>query len=431
MESEKKGSRGLIAVVLAAGLGTRMKSSLPKVLHRLCGKSLIKRASELLQKLPLERKIVVVGSHADLIRKELPEDFEFAIQDKPLGTAHAVLSVKSLLSGWTGDVLILCADTPLLTFETIEKFIQKHQQGHYCGTVLTGRLTNPTGYGRIVRKNSGEEIAKIVEENDATIYEKATEEINSGTYCFQWPVLSEALGDLQLHQDKNELYLTDVVQVMTLNKQPVGAYCVEDSKEILGINSRVQLAESEKILRSRVLDRWMKNGVTIIDPSSTFIDESVRLGEDTTIYPFTMIEGEATIGKGCSIGPFTHIRGKTVLEDYSELGNFVEVKASRVGLKSKAKHLTYLGDTTIGQGVNIGAGTITANYDGQKKYPTQIEDGAFIGSGTIMVAPVRIGKKAITGAGAVVTRGKDVPDGETVVGVPAKPFKKIKSGNNL
>jgi bifunctional UDP-N-acetylglucosamine pyrophosphorylase/glucosamine-1-phosphate N-acetyltransferase len=252
----------------------------------------------------------------------------------------------------------------------------------------------------------------------------AIEEINSGTYCFDWEILEGALNEIQVHPDKNELFLTDVIEILTAKKGHVGAYCAEDAREVLGINSRRQLAEAEKVLRTRILDHWMDNGVTILDPQSTFIDETVVIGQDTIIHPFTVIEGEVTIGQKCIIGPFAHIRTKTVLMNRAEIGNFVEVKSSRIGEHVKAKHLTYLGDTIVGEGVNIGAGTITANYDGKKKHPTHIEDGAFIGSGTILVAPVCVGKGAVTGAGSVVTRGKDVPEGTTVIGVPAKILKK-------
>jgi bifunctional UDP-N-acetylglucosamine pyrophosphorylase/glucosamine-1-phosphate N-acetyltransferase len=415
--------KGMSALILAAGLGKRMKSSLPKVLHQICGKSLVRRAADLTLQLPLEKRIVIIPPNADSIRKELPEHFECVIQEKPMGTADAVLSAKSLFKGWRGDLLILCGDTPLLTLGTLKKFIEKHREGHYHGTVLTGKLTNPAGYGRIVRKNS-DDLNKIVEESHASVFELAIEEINSGTYCFDWESLEDALKEVQIHTDRNELFLTDTIEALTERKKKIGAYCVEDSREILGINSRRQLAEAEKVLRLRILEHWMDQGVTILDPQSTFIDETVVIGQDTIIHPFTMIEGEVSIGRNCVIGPFAHIRTKSTLRDGVEIGNFVEVKASQVGEYTKAKHLSYLGDAVVGQNVNIGAGTITANYDGKKKHVTHIEDGAFIGSGTIMVAPVCIGKEAVTGAGSVVTRGKDVPQGATVVGVPARKFKK-------
>jgi bifunctional UDP-N-acetylglucosamine pyrophosphorylase/glucosamine-1-phosphate N-acetyltransferase len=423
VESKKNNTKAMSVLILAAGLGTRMKSTLPKVLHNICGKSLIRRAAELSLKLPLEKRIVIIPPNGDSIMSELPKDFEYVVQEKPLGTGHAVLSAKALLKNGAGDLLILCGDTPLLTLETLKKFIEKHREGHYHGTVLTGKLGNPAGYGRIVRKGSGE-LSKIVEESEATVFEMAIEEINSGTYCFDWEILEGALNEIQVHPGKNELFLTDVIGVLTAKKGHVGAHCAEDAREVLGINSRCQLAEAEKVLRTRILDYWMDNGVTILDPQSTFIDETVVIGQDTIIHPFTVIEGEVTIGKKCVIGPFAHIRAKTVLMDRVEIGNFVEVKSSQIGEHVKAKHLTYLGDAIVGQGVNIGAGTITANYDGKKKHPTHIEDGAFIGSGTILVAPVCVGKGAITGAGSVVTRGKDVPEGTTVVGVPARLLKK-------
>ncbi len=424
MESKKNIVRPIIGLVLAAGLGTRMKSSLPKVLHSLLGRSMLARAVDVLTQLGIERKVIVVGPATEaLIKKQFPLGVEFAFQEKQLGTAHAVLSTKPLLENWEGDVLILCADTPLLTFETLKKCVEKHREGHYYGTVLTGQLEDSTGYGRIVRDGLGH-VIKIVEEAQATEVERKIREVNSGTYCFQWPVLSSSLSEVKIHPDKNELYLTDVVEVMISQKKAFGAFCVEKAEEVMGINSRRQLAEANRILRQRVLDRLMDSGVTIVDPQTTFIDETVVIGQDTVVHPFTVIEGEVVIGKNCEIGPFAHIRGGTLLKDRVEIGNFVEVKASELQEHVKAKHLTYLGNAVIGQNVNVGAGTITANYDGQKKHKTVIEDKAFIGSGTILVAPVSVGKGAITGAGAVVTRGKDVPADATVIGVPAKILNK-------
>ncbi|MBI1882641.1 MAG: bifunctional N-acetylglucosamine-1-phosphate uridyltransferase/glucosamine-1-phosphate acetyltransferase [Chlamydiae bacterium] len=411
--------KGMIAIILAAGEGKRMKSSIPKVLHQVCGKSLIRRSAELCGGLPLEKKIVVVSPQGEALEKELPAGFEFAVQEKPLGTAHAVLAARSFLKKWQGDVLILCADAPLLRLETLKKFVEKHEQDQYYGAILTGRLPNPTGYGRIVR-GGNDEVISVVEEAHATVYEKAIEEINSGTYCFDWPALQDALNEIQIHPEKNELYLTDAIQILALQNKPISAYCVDDAHEIMGINSRAQLAQAEKVLRQRVLENLMYQGVTLIDPASTFIDETVEIGQDSVIHPFTVIEGEVKIGRSCEIGPFTHIRGGTNLSDRVEIGNFVEVKASQIGEGTKAKHLTYLGNAQVGPHVNVGAGTITANYDGEAKHTTQIDEGAFVGSGTIFVAPVQMGKRAVTGAGAVVTRGKNIPDGAVVVGVPAK-----------
>jgi bifunctional UDP-N-acetylglucosamine pyrophosphorylase/glucosamine-1-phosphate N-acetyltransferase len=422
VESEKN-MKKLAAVILAAGMGTRMKSEKLKVLHELCGKSLIRRACDLVRKLGVEKTVAVIPPQNEKIKKELPEGVLAAVQEKALGTGHAVLAARSSLQDWKGDILILCADAPLMTEATLKKLIEKHREGHYYGTVLSGLLSNPAGYGRLIRGGSGE-VLKIVEDSQATSYEKSIEEINSGTYCFDWPALSEALDEIQMNPDKNELFLTDAVGIFARQKKTLGAFCAENAGEVLGINSRKQLAEAEKILRDRIRDHWMENGVTLLDPASIFIDEEVEIGTDTVIHPFTMIEGRTVIGKRCVIGPFAHIREKTILHDEVEIGNFVEVKASEIGPKVKAKHLTYLGNARIGSSVNIGAGTITANYDGKTKSVTQIEDGAFIGSGTILVAPVKIGRKAVTGAGAVVTKNKDVPEGEVVIGVPAKRLKK-------
>lgn len=420
----------MACVVLAAGLGTRMKSSIPKVLHRLGGKSLLRRSAELALELKMDKRIAVVSPGVEQYEPELPEGFELAVQDKPLGTAHALLSAAPLLGSWDGDVLILCADAPLMTLKTLRNLVEMHASGGYHGTLLTGKLQNPEGYGRVIRKSSGE-VQKIVEEIQATIYEKAVEEVNSGTYCFDWISLSDALGELQIQPKKNEIFLTDVVETFVRKRKTVAAVCADDAREILGINSRRQLAEAEKVLRFRTLEHWMDNGVTVIDPQTTYIGEDVTIGEDTIVHPFTVIEGKVSIGKRCEVGPYAHIRNNTILRDGVEIGNFVEVKASTLDEHVKAKHLTYLGDTTIGRKVNVGAGTITANYDGKKKSQTVIGEGAFIGSGTILIAPVRVGKDAVTGAGAVVTRGHDVPDGSVVAGIPARELAKSKkSGEN-
>ncbi|MDP3980218.1 MAG: NTP transferase domain-containing protein [Chlamydiota bacterium] len=408
-------------IILAAGIGTRMKSSIPKVLHRVAGKTLLERSIELVGSIKqIEKKIVIIGHGADKVRKRIPDGFDIVIQKPLLGTGHAVMQTVPVLKNFTGNVLILCADVPLLTTRSIKKFIEKHQRGSYDCTVMSGQIENPFGYGRICREGSTDHILKIVEEREATAEEKAIHEINSGIYCFRWPLLNAALKKLRIRPSKKEYYLTDVIEQMP----NVRAFCVDETNQILGINSRDQLAKAEKVLRLRKCRELMAKGVTIVDPDTAYIDDSVEIGADSIIYPCTIIEGRVKIGRFCEIGPFSHIRDGVVLKDHVEIGNFVEVKQSQISSHVKAKHLTYIGDTQIGSNVNVGAGTITANYDGVHKHKTVIGKGTFIGSGTILVAPVNVGHDAVTGAGAVVTKGKNVPHHAVVVGVPARVLNK-------
>lgn len=410
-------------IILAAGSGTRMKSRLPKVLHRVAGKSLLTRSLDLVNSLKkFKKKLVVVGHGANNLGALLPNDC-ISVRQKPLlGTGHALIQTLTPLKQFRGHVLVLCADVPLLKRETLKKFVEKHERGDYDCSILTGCVEDPFGYGRILRDQKAQAIKGIIEEKEANNIEKRIHEINSGIYCFKWTELKKALRKIRIHQSKKEYYLTDVVE--HLKKR--NAYCVADANEIQGINSRSQLAEAEKILRLRKCEALMDKGVSIMDPASTFIDDEVEIGKDSIIYPFTVIEGKVKIGRSCEIGPFSHLREGVILKDEVEIGNFVEVKKSKLAKGVKAKHLTYLGDAEIGEQTNIGAGTITANYDGEKKHLTSIGAKAFIGSGTILVAPVYIGKEAVTGAGAVVTRGKHVPDKSVVVGVPARILRKQK-----
>ena len=421
--------REIIGIVLAAGDSTRMKSDYPKVIHSVAGKTLIEHILDGLKSFSfLTRIIIVVGHHAERITKKLGSSYEYVVQEKRLGTADAVKQCQDKIVDFDGDVLVLAGDVPLITAETLHGLINKHNEEELDITILTGKVQDPTGYGRISRKGN-ENVVKIVEEIDADIFEQAIEEINSGMYCFRWPVLAEALEKVTLNEGKKEFFLTDVIEISAREGYSIDTFMVDDINEISGVNSRIQLAQAEKKIRKRINERHMNEGVTIVDPDSTFIDDEVHIGRDTIIYPFTVIEGPVKIGKDCRIGPFSHIRGGGKLEDEAEIGNFVEVKKCVVGKGTKAKHLTYLGDSTIGSKVNVGAGTIIANYDGKNKHQSEIKDNAFIGSGTILVAPVTIGKGALTGAGSVVLRGRNVPDGATVVGVPAKETKKQVADN--
>jgi bifunctional UDP-N-acetylglucosamine pyrophosphorylase/glucosamine-1-phosphate N-acetyltransferase len=350
---------------------------------------------------------------------------EYILQKEQRGTGHALQQAKPLFQDYPGDALILSGDVPLIREETLKELVKTHRDSNAAGTLLTTELKDPTGYGRVIRKTN-DKIDKIVEESDASLFEKAVEEINSGIYCFHVASLFEVIDTLSAKNRQGEFYLTDVIEILSDKGKELDSVTTADPNEILGVNSREELAKVEKILQHQIKQKHMQSGVTIVDPDSTYIEASVKIGRDTVIFPFTVIEGNTEIGCECKVGPFTRLRTGTVLKNRAEVGNFVETKKTVIGEKAKAKHLSYLGDATIGEGVNIGAGTITANYDGTSKYPTSIGDHAFIGSNTTLIAPVSIGKNAVTGAGSVVVKGQDVPNGGTVVGVPARPLSKRK-----
>lgn len=413
----------MIAIILAAGKSTRMKSDLPKVLHRLCGRPMILYLINLAKNLGIKDIYVVVGHKNELLTDLLKDQAKIVLQKRLLGTADAVNAARQFIEDKDDDVLVLYGDTPLLTDQTLKKLVDIHKRSNNSCTFLTAILKNPTGYGRVVC-NDNDKIIKIIEENSASIYEKVIEEVNVGTYCFKSKDLFKGIEKIKPNTQKGEYYLTDIISIFSKENKSLEAVKVLDADEMIGINSRVDLAKAASIINQRNLTRLMNEGVTIIDPNNTYIDEAVTIGQDTIIYPFTIIERDASIGKECSIGPFVRIRGNTVIKDGAIIGNFVEVVRSIIGENSRVKHHTYLGDTVVGKDVNIGAGTIVANFDGKSKNKTYVEDGAFIGSGTVLVAPIRVGKHAVTGAGCVVTKNKDVPDNSVVVGVPARPLKR-------
>ncbi len=418
--------KNIAAIILAAGEGTRMKSSTPKVLHPICGKPMVQYLIDIINSIGIKKIIIVVGHKADLVRKYL-KGIKFVKQEKLLGTADAVLKAKSILlkDKKVNSVLVFYGDIPLLTPETLRKIIERHLSTGSACTLLTSRLKNPTGYGRIMR-SSGDRIVKIIEEQDASIYEKVVEEINVGVYCFNKDNLFASLGKIRPNNRKKEFYLTDTVEILAKSNLLIDSVSTDDAEEFLGVNTRNDLIEAEQVVRRRVLNNIMQKGVTIIDPANTYVQEGVAIEKDTVIYPYTFMENDVNIGSRCSIGPFVRLRSGTVVEDEVSIGNFVEIVRSRIGKHTKIRHKCYIGDTVIGKRVNIGAGTIVANYDGKHKYKTIIEDGAFIGTGTILIAPVKVGAGATTGAGAIVTKNKNVPAGKTVVGVPAKILKKTK-----
>jgi|CXWL01.1.fsa_nt_gi bifunctional UDP-N-acetylglucosamine pyrophosphorylase/glucosamine-1-phosphate N-acetyltransferase len=409
------------AIILAAGKGTRMKSDVPKVLHKVAGKPVIQYVLDITKDLRSLKTYVVVGHKSEMVKTYLGEGVQVAIQKQLLGTADAVRSVAPYLKSFSGHVLILCGDTPLLDKVIIRQLISKHLKSKVACTVLTARIPEPGTYGRIIR-DQNDAIAAIRERKDATPEEIEINEINVGVYCFRAPLLFETLKKVQLNANKKEFYLTDIVELLLKQGQKVETVVTDDPNVAFGVNTREDLALCESILRQRITKRLMLSGVTIIDPKTIFIDDDVKIGRDTVIHPFTVIQSGVKIGRECSIGPFARLRPGTVVGNKVEIGNYGEISRSKIGDGTIMKHFGFLGDTTIGRNVNVGAGCVTANYDGDEKHKTVIGDHAFIGSDAVLVAPVTIGSKAIVGAGSVVTKGKKVPSNGLAVGVPAKIF---------
>ena len=432
----------LHVVVLAAGRGTRMKSARPKVLHWLAGRPIIEHVLRTADQLRAESTVLVVGHGADEVQTALSNrpNLQFAVQSPQLGTGHALMQAEPALQGKTGTLLLLYGDVPLLAGSTLSRLLEHHRTTRAAATVLTAPLDDPYGYGRIVRDDEGQ-ITRIVEERDASGAERAIREINSGIYCFELGPLFDALHSLATDNSQGEYYLTDLVTIYRQAKRKFETLCLESAEELRGVNSRVDLADLTKTVRMKKAREVMLAGVTLEDPATTYIDADVSIGEDTVIGPGVILEGATTIGERCrlhagvrltnatvgdevtildrsvitdsrvaaraKIGPFSHVRPDSDIGEEAHVGNFVELKKTRLGRKSKANHLAYLGDATIGEAANIGAGTITCNYDGVKKHPTVIEDGAFIGSDSQLVAPVRVGKGAYVAAGSTITQ--DVP----------------------
>jgi len=442
-------------VILAAGQSTRMKSELAKVLHPLAGKPLVQYAVETATQLTSKKPLLVVGHGADEVRRAVGDQVIYVEQREQLGTGHAVLQARPLLEGQHETVVVCYADMPLLSTDTLSRLVELHSKGKGPITMLTVHADEPMGFGRILRDEGGQ-VVGIVEEAVATDTQKKIRELNCGVYCFDGHWLWPHLTQLPL-SPKGEYYLTDLVAMAVAEGQAVEALKISDVTEVLGINDRTHLAQAEAVVRKRINERWMLEGVTLLDPTLIFIDATVRIGQDTIIYPNTYLQGATTIGRQCRLGPNTIVRNSTVgdgctieasviegaiLEEdvdvgpFSHLrkgahlatgvhvGNFGEVKNSYLGPGTKMGHFSYLGDATVGREVNIGAGTITCNYDGQRKHPTIIEDGAFIGSDTMLVAPVRVGAGAKIGAGSVVTH--DIPPGSVAYGVPARVRGKVE-----
>ncbi|MCM8761197.1 MAG: sugar phosphate nucleotidyltransferase [Candidatus Omnitrophica bacterium] len=416
--------KDIVAVVLAAGRGTRMKSDTPKVLHELLGRPMISYVLESLRKSGISDIVIVAGYGADLLKEcESVKGAEVIVQRKLLGSGDAVATAKNFVEKRSSDILVICGDTPLIKTETIRDLLEKHKDSGSSLTLLTAEVKDPTGYGRIVRDGSGK-IIKIVEEEHARLYEEIINEVNVGVYCFKSEDLFESLKKVEPDPIKKEIFLTDTVAILHKAGRLISSLSVKDSSEMIGINSRADLAKAIGILKNRVIEEVMAIGATVEDPATTTIYPGAKIGKDTIIHPNTFIGPDVAIGRCCRIGPFARLTANVSIGDEVIIGNFVELVRPVIDDRTKIKHHTYLGDTTVGKNVNIGAGTITANYDGKNKNKTIIEDDSFIGVGARLVAPVRIGQGAIVGAGCVVLRGRDVPSGSTVVGVPARVLDK-------
>lgn len=430
----------LAAIILAAGKGTRMKSKLPKVLHQVCGKPMLEHVLEAADEAGADDKVVIVGFGSEKVTDFLGTRARVAIQSEQLGTGHAVLQTRDLLGTEPGTALILCGDTPLLEGAELKKFYETHLASGAGVSVLTAIAPEPFGYGRILRNELGQ-VTGIVEEKDATPEQRKIQEINTGIYCAEMPLLFKLLGHLSNDNAQGEYYLTDILDLCRKAGRTVAGIRTEDFDMVMGINSRRQLAQAQKVMNARLLDKLMDEGVTVMDPASTFVEKDVRVGRDSVLYPFTWLEGETEIGEDCEVGPqvrltnvkmgngthiqftyghdcqvgngvtmgpYDHLRPNTVIGDKVKMGNFVEVKNSTVGVGTKLPHLQYIGDSDIGSGVNIGCGCITVNYNGKIKQRTTIEDDAFVGCNSNLVAPVTIGKGSYIAAGSTIT--KDVPE---------------------
>jgi len=446
-------------IQLAAGQGTRMKSDLPKVLHPVCGSPLIQHALDVAKQISTEEPVVIVGHGADKVRAYIGDAAQCVLQEPRLGTGHAVMQAEPLLRGKSDYVVVTMADMPLLRSETLKMLVDKQQNNSGPITLLTTFADNPRGFGRIVRRPDGS-VAAIVEEAQATPEQLAIKELNVGAYCFSADWLWDALPRIQL-SPKGEYYLTDTVELAVRDGLQVQAVVLDDPSEAIGINTRVHLAEAETLMRKRINQFHMLNGVSLIDPASTYIENDVTIGRDTVIWPNTYLQGKTKVGSDCEIGPNTIVRDTEIgehckvlasvlegallenqvdigpfarlrrgahLAEGVHMGNFGEIKDSYLGPGVKLGHFSYIGNARIGADTNIGAGTITCNYDGEQKHPTEIGEGVFIGSDTMLVAPLKIGDRSRTGAGSVVT--KDVPEDTLVVGMPARAIRKLKKREN-
>ena len=432
-------------IVLAAGKGTRMKSKLYKVLHQVCGKSMVEYVVEAAQAIKPDKIVTIVGNGAEEVKKVLADKSEFVLQKKQLGTGDAVLTAADELAAEKGATLVITGDTPLFTSQTFQKLFDYHQSKGNAATVLTAQAPNPYGYGRIIRDDQ-DNVLRIVEQKDATAAELKINEINTGVFCFDNQLLFSALKKVDNHNAQGEYYLTDVLEILRNKGQRIGAYKMPDFSESLGVNDRSALAQATKIMQKRINKKHMANGVTFIDPDTAYIDADVKIGCDTLIEGNVVIKGNTEIGDDCvvtsgsriidskiannvtvtsstveqaemddfsDVGPNSHLRPKAIIRKGAHIGNFVEIKNAEIGENSKVGHLTYIGDATLGKDVNVGCGTIFANYDGVKKDHSNVGDRAFIGSGATLVAPVNIADHAFVAADSTIT--KDVAKYEMAI----------------
>lgn len=428
------------AIILAAGKGTRMKSKLYKVLHPVCGKPMVEHIMNRVTELAPTQIVTIVGHGADLVKEQLGERSEYALQAEQLGTAHAVLQAAPFLQGKKGTTLVISGDTPLLTSETLERLFEHHEGKHASATILTAHAEDPTGYGRIIRDRVGI-VEKIVEQKDASVSEVQVQEINTGTYCFDNELLFEALNQIDTNNAQGEYYLTDIIEILKKADHTVAAYQTENFEESIGVNDRIALAEANRIMRNRINTEHMRNGVSFIDPNSTYIEAGIKVGAETIIEPGVYLKGQTTIGEGCfisgqtqiidstigdyvkvyssvieestvrdhvDIGPFAHLRPQAEIHEHAHIGNFVEIKKAVVGEHTKVGHLTYVGDATLGKEINVGCGVVFVNYDGKHKHHTMVGDHAFIGSASNLVGPVTLGENAVVAAGSTITM--NIPD---------------------
>lgn len=410
----------LAVAILAAGKGKRMKSKQPKVLFEICGKPALFYPHAAAAPLEPERTVVVVGFGADQIKTAFQgSQMQFVLQKELKGTGHALQMTRPALDDFEGDLLVLYGDGPLILTETLEKIVATHRSEGNHATIMTAINADPTGYGRVVRDAQGR-FLNVVEEKDADEATRKICEVNTGITVYRCPEVFDHLAHLSDDNEQKEFYLTDLPRIMMEQGLKVGTLLHHDAGELDGFNSIAQYAALSRKLRQRIVERHMENGVTVVDPESTYIDQDVEIGPGTRILPFTVIQGRVTIGEDCTVGPFTYLRNGADLQGEASVGAFVEVKNSRLGKAAMARHLTYLGDAEVGGATNIGAGTITANFDGKDKHRTVIGDRAFIGSGTIIVAPAEIGEGSVTGAGAVITHHTRTEPGSLYIGVPAK-----------
>lgn len=445
----------LSAIILAAGEGKRMKSKKSKVLHKVCGKALVQWVCDAVQEADIHTSVLVVGHKAEQVMAYMQGKVEFALQQEQLGTGHAVMQAEPMIKEKQGYVIILNGDTPLIKGETIKTALDFHIRNHNVATIITTELEDATGYGRIVR-DSGGNVMKIVEHKDASENERAIKEINSGLYCFTVSHLLNSLSKLDNNNSQGEYYLTDTIEILMKENLKVGAIKVGDSTELIGVNNRLQLSQAESIMRERILNRFMEQGVTVIDSSNTYIADDVQIGMDTIIYPGCIIENGTSIGENCIIGPnarlnsstignnveiadsvvlessvndgthvgpFAYLRPGSKIGKDVKIGDFVEVKNSQIDDYTKVSHLTYIGDADVGKNVNFGCGTVVVNYDGEKKHRTVIGDQAFVGCNTNLVSPVTVNKNAYIAAGSTIT--DEVPENALAI---ARSRQVVKEG---